>query len=401
MLPCVSYASFLQNEEQIDRTLVKIPYDPTRNRQQIREYLNDWINWKNSIERYDMHFRKLPHKFTPETNTYHEGLIMQGLWAIMLAFFVLLKLIVMWLGFSYIDNRRKAQKAIPAENTAIRWSGEFLCLIAFLMFFTGGMMMLMGSDSVRNEMDEGVQITYEHSSLLNRLLTDMKDEFITTNMVTSTQMFLNKDLSLYISPSILTSLIEESRQNLVTTELLRQNVKEIEDDRLVYTMLSFCIGFISFMICLLALFLRLKMLSMSFSVLSGLLLVYNIFLFLPYTVSNVGSLDYCEEVLTCIYDNKYPESSTGLGYYFSDFSSVTYIQNARIDLIKADYEVMNKTSTALTALNDRLSEKYNEAPIHTLYELSYLMQNKNHDPYTRLLAKTVKLYFEAQNVTFT
>jgi len=62
---------------------------------------------------------------------------------------------------------------------------------------------------------------------------------------------------------------------------------------------------------------------------------------------------------------------------------------------------MNKTGIALSELNERLYEKYNEPPIHTLYELNYLMQNKNYDSYTRLIAKTVKLYFEAQNVKFT
>ena len=295
----VGYSSFLQTDEQMQRSLVKVPYDPAKNRQQVRDYLNDWITWKNSIERHDMHFRKIPNKLTPETATYHEGLIMQGLWAIMLAGFALIKLILMWFGFSYIEARRKAQKAKPVESSVARWSGEFVCLAGFLMFFTGGMMMLMGSDTVRNEMDQGVQITYEHSSLLTKLLDHMKDEFITTNM-----LFLNKDLEIYIQPSILDGLIQESSENLASTELLRQNVRDLEDRRLIFTMLSFCLGFIFYMICLLALFLRLKMLSMSFSVLSGLLLVFNIFLFLPYTVSNVGTLDYCEEVLSCIYDNK-------------------------------------------------------------------------------------------------
>jgi hypothetical protein len=316
----VGYSSFLQTDEQIDRSLVKVPYDPANNRQQVRDFLNDWITWKNSIERHDMHFRKIPNKFTPETTSYHEGLIMQGLWALMLAGFVLIKLVLMWFGFSYIEARRKAQKAKPVESLAARWSGEFLCLAGFMIFFTGGMMMLMGSDTVRNEMDQGVQITYEHSSLLTKLLDNMKDEFITTNM-----LFLNKDLQLYIQPSILDGLIQESTENLASTELLRQNVRDLEDRRLIFTMLSFCLGFICYMICLLALFLRLKMLSIGFSVLSGLLLVFNIFLLLPYTVSNVGTLDYCEEVLSCIYDNKYPERDIGLGYYFADFSPVRYI----------------------------------------------------------------------------
>ena len=107
-----------------------------------------------------------------------------------------------------------------------------------------------------------------------------------------------------------------------------------------------------------------------------------------YVAELVGSADYCEAVLSCVYDSVLPKEDQGIGFFYRDFSS-----SSRVALIQGQQDIRLAHTRALSEVNARLQVLYNRP---TPADLSLLASDPDTD--TQLWARTAQVLSEALEV---
>lgn len=146
-----------------------------------RSTLDSWIQWKNSYSRFDRLLHEIPNKLVPETEDYQEGIIMQSWWAMILVLIEILGLS----GFLVIHFKEtdKDSEEVPKFPRDIRWTPGTLTLVSFVLFFTGGLTLLIADGSIRELTEKAVEITAESVMNTSKVVSEMKHDLVNMNMV--------------------------------------------------------------------------------------------------------------------------------------------------------------------------------------------------------------------------
>jgi hypothetical protein len=143
--------------------------------------LDSWIQWKNSYSRFDRHLHEIPNKLVPETEGYQEGIIMQSWWAMILVLIEILGLSgFLVLHFKEDDQEDQGIAKVPRD---IRYTPGTLTLVSFVLFFTGGLTLLIADGSIRELTEKAVEITAESVMNTSKVVSEMKHDLVNMNMV--------------------------------------------------------------------------------------------------------------------------------------------------------------------------------------------------------------------------
>lgn len=143
--------------------------------------LDSWISWKNSYSRFDRHLHEIPNKLVPETEDYLEGIIMQSWWAMILVLIEILGLSgFLMLHFKETNKENEEVAKFPRD---IRWTPGTLTLVSFVLFFTGGLALLIADGSIREMTEKAVEITAESVMNTSKVVSEMKHDLVNMNMV--------------------------------------------------------------------------------------------------------------------------------------------------------------------------------------------------------------------------
>lgn len=310
---------------------------------QEKHRIQTWLDWKNQGRRYDLHFNPLPGRLTPENEKYAEGLYMRGLgfyvlalaYAVSLAVYLLLRLRFKVWGGQSVKNEY--------FTSTRRYAPGLLCGLGFFVFLSGGAVLLTGSHQAHSSIQTGVKATVDTALLTCAVLQQMKQTLITTNM----QHFTDQP-QFYISTNFLSQPTDEALQIAEQTKQLRKYTDVWESRRLALTLVLFCLGFVLFVLALLGFVLKVESMLFCFSVSMSVLGVLATVLYGLYVAEIVGTADYCEAVLSCVYDSVVPKENQGLGVFYRDFSSTS-----RMALLQGEQALHLAHSRAVSELSTR------------------------------------------------
>jgi hypothetical protein len=88
---------------------------------------------------------------------------------------------------------------------------------------------------------------------------------------------------------------------------------------MAFSLVIFTLGMILYLICLISFIMKLETVAFSYGISMGVVFVLATSLNIMYSMALHGSGDYCEQVLSCLYDNKLPVTGFGMGYVLADF----------------------------------------------------------------------------------
>ena len=348
-----------------------------------RKRIQSWTDWKNQGSRYDFHFNPLPGRLMPEHESYAEGLYMRGLGFYVLAVAYALGLSV----FLVLRLRFRVWGAQSVKNeyftASRRQAPGWLCGLGFFIFLSGGAVLLTGSHQAHITIQTGVKATVNTALLTSAVLLEMKQALVTTNMQHSTAQ-----PRFYVGTGFLTEPTEDALEVAAQTKLLQREAEKWESRRLVLTCVLFCLGFVLFAIALLGFLLKVESMLFCFGVSTSVLGVLAAVLYGLYVAELVGSADYCEAVLSCVYDSVLPKEDQGIGFFYRDYSS-----SSRVALIQGQQDIRLAHTRALSEVNARLQVLYNRP---TPADLSLLASDPDTD--TQLWARTAQVLSEALEV---
>lgn len=348
-----------------------------------RKRIQAWTDWKNQGRRYDFHFNALPSRLMPEHEGYAEGLYMRGLgfyvlavaYSVGLAVFLVLRLRFRVWGAQSVKNEY--------FTTSRRQAPGWLCVLGFFIFLSGGAVLLTGSHQAHITIQTGVKATVNTALLTSSVLLEMKQALVTTNMQHSTAQ-----PRFYVSTGFLTEPTEDALEVAAHTKWLQTEVEKWESRRLVLTFVLFCLGFVLFVLALLGFLLKVESMLFCFGVSTSILGVLATVLYGLYVAELVGSADYCEAVLSCVYDSVLPKEDQGIGFFYRDFDS-----SSRVALIQGQQDIRTAHTQALSEVHARLQVLYNRLPPP---DLSLLASDPDID--TQLWSHTVEVLSEALEV---
>lgn len=350
-----------------------------------RKRIQAWVDWKNQGRRYDFHFNALPGRLMPEHESYAEGLYMRGLgfyalavaYALGLAVFLVLRLRFRVWGAQSVKN----EYFTPSRRQA----PGLLCGLGFLIYLSGGVVLLTGSHQAHLTIQTGIKATVDTALLTCSVLLEMKQALVTTNMQHS-----GAKPRFYINTAFLTEPTHDALEVAERTKQLQADAEQWERRRLVLTFVLFCLGFVLFTVALLGFLLKVESMLFCFGVSTSVLGVLATVLYGLYAAELVGSADYCEAVLSCVYDSVLPKEAQGLGVFYRDFSS-----SSRVALIQGHQDIGLAHTRTLSEINSRLQVLYNLS-LPSPPDLSLL--NSDPDIDTQLWARTAQVLSVALEV---
>jgi hypothetical protein len=294
---------------------------------------------KTTKTRHDFYFNTIPSRFSPDERSYYQGLIMEGWWGGLLSIStIILLVLVLYLRFQY--GYFGGKKLKNTEYTIyVRWAPGLIFIVSFLLFFISGINLLIQSQKITNKSESLGKITIENTKTALNQISTTYDYLISINMQHATD-------DLYLKTAVLKGPLEEIKDSYKRARYFGKDIRNLDNRRVISTLVVFCLGFILYGIGLIGFFLKIESIGYALAISMAILGALDCLIAIPYVMQRVASTDLCEQILECTQDNSLPVYGYEIGYYFSDLSKVTKdnLDFSIKDINKQFQKAINKVS---------------------------------------------------------